>query len=36
MLTRYRWYPPGHGDFYTSFQKSGLLKQFIQQVRPYY
>ena len=22
------WYPPGHGDFYESFQKSGLLKDF--------
>ncbi|XP_033207280.1 UTP--glucose-1-phosphate uridylyltransferase isoform X2 [Belonocnema kinseyi] len=29
------WYPPGHGDFYTSFQKSGLLNQFIQQGRDY-
>ncbi|XP_013784292.1 UTP--glucose-1-phosphate uridylyltransferase-like [Limulus polyphemus] len=25
------WYPPGHGDFYESFHKSGLLQQFIDQ-----
>lgn len=29
------WYPPGHGDFYTSFQNSGLLKQFTSQGREY-
>ncbi|KAL5292378.1 UGP2 family protein [Megaselia abdita] len=29
------WYPPGHGDFYESFQKSGLLKQFISEGREY-
>lgn len=29
------WYPPGHGDFYESFQKSGLLKQFIAEGREY-
>lgn len=29
------WYPPGHGDFYESFQKSGLLKQFIGEGREY-
>jgi UTP--glucose-1-phosphate uridylyltransferase len=29
------WYPPGHGDFYESFQKSGLLKQFINEGREY-
>jgi UTP--glucose-1-phosphate uridylyltransferase len=23
------WYPPGHGDFYTAFHKSGLLHNFI-------
>lgn len=23
------WYPPGHGDFYESFHKSGLLKEFL-------
>ena len=22
------WYPPGHGDFYTSLYDSGLLKEF--------
>lgn len=31
----YRWYPPGHGDFYESFQNSGLLKQFIAEGREY-
>ena len=25
------WYPPGHGDFYESFAKSGLLQCFIEQ-----
>lgn len=29
------WYPPGHGDFYLSFQNSGLLKKFIDQGREY-
>nr|CAD7453544.1 unnamed protein product [Timema tahoe] len=29
------WYPPGHGDFYASFQSSGLLKKFIEQGREY-
>ncbi|XP_012284624.1 UTP--glucose-1-phosphate uridylyltransferase isoform X2 [Orussus abietinus] len=29
------WYPPGHGDFYESFQNSGLLDQFIQEGRQY-
>jgi UTP--glucose-1-phosphate uridylyltransferase len=28
------WYPPGHGDFYQSFHNSGLLEEFIGQVRP--
>lgn len=28
-----RWYPPGHGDFYQSFKNSGLLQEFINQVR---
>ncbi len=28
----YRWYPPGHGDFYTSFNNSGLLDKFITDV----
>lgn len=27
------WYPPGHGDFYESFYNSGLLEEFIKQVR---
>lgn len=31
----FRWYPPGHGDFYESFQNSGLLKQFIKEGRKY-
>ncbi|XP_044730624.1 UTP--glucose-1-phosphate uridylyltransferase-like [Chrysoperla carnea] len=25
------WYPPGHGDFYISFYRSGLLKKFLEQ-----
>jgi UTP--glucose-1-phosphate uridylyltransferase len=29
------WYPPGHGDFYQSFQNSGLLRKFIDQGREY-
>lgn len=29
------WYPPGHGDFYESFHKSGLLQQFIKEDREY-
>lgn len=30
-----RWYPPGHGDFYQSFQNSGLLKKFLDEGREY-
>jgi len=29
------WYPPGHGDFYPSFHKSGLLEYFINEGRKY-
>lgn len=29
------WYPPGHGDFYLSFNNSGLLNQFIEEGREY-
>jgi len=29
------WYPPGHGDFYESFQNSGLLQQFLSEGREY-
>ncbi|UXI14847.1 fructose-6-phosphate aminotransferase [Sarcoptes scabiei] len=29
------WYPPGHGDFYESFYKSGLLKDFLNAGRKY-
>lgn len=29
------WYPPGHGDFYESFYKSGLLNDFISAGRKY-
>lgn len=29
------WFPPGHGDFYESFQNSGLLKKFLNQGREY-
>lgn len=34
-LSLIRWYPPGHGDFYESFQNSGLLKEFLKQGREY-
>ena len=27
------WYPPGHGDFYQAFANSGLLNEFIDQVK---
>ena len=30
------WYPPGHGDFYESFAKSGLLTDFIEQGESHY
>jgi UTP--glucose-1-phosphate uridylyltransferase len=33
ILSRFSWYPPGHGDFYRSFYDSGLLQQFIKQGR---
>ncbi|XP_044735751.1 UTP--glucose-1-phosphate uridylyltransferase isoform X2 [Chrysoperla carnea] len=29
------WYPPGHGDFYSSLERSGLLKKFIAEGREY-
>lgn len=29
------WYPPGHGDFYKSFSKSGYLEKFINEARDY-
>jgi UTP--glucose-1-phosphate uridylyltransferase len=29
------WYPPGHGDFYESFAKSGLLQCFLNQGSEY-
>lgn len=35
MSNDFRWYPPGHGDFYESFQNSGLLRQFIEEGREY-
>ena len=25
------WYPPGHGDIYTSLQRSGLLERFLEE-----
>lgn len=31
----FRWYPPGHGDFYQSFQNSGLLDKFLKDGRQY-
>ena len=32
-LLIYRWYPPGHGDFYQSFQRSGLLNEMLKEGR---
>lgn len=32
FILYYRWYPPGHGDFYDSFKNSGLLQKFINSV----
>ncbi|CAH1132390.1 unnamed protein product [Ceutorhynchus assimilis] len=29
------WYPPGHGDFYESFNNSGLLSKFVKEGRDY-
>ncbi|CAH1101475.1 unnamed protein product [Psylliodes chrysocephalus] len=29
------WFPPGHGDFYSSFQNSGLLERFLKEGRDY-
>lgn len=29
------WYPPGHGDFYVSFYKSGLLTKFLEKGKSY-
>ncbi|XP_045460351.1 UTP--glucose-1-phosphate uridylyltransferase isoform X2 [Harmonia axyridis] len=29
------WYPPGHGDFYQSFENSGLLSKFLKEGRQY-
>ena len=29
----FRWYPPGHGDFYQSFYNSGLLDELVEQGR---
>ncbi len=31
----FRWYPPGHGDFYHSFHNSGLMDDLIAQGRKY-
>ena len=31
----FRWYPPGHGDFYQAFYNSGLLSELIDQGRKY-
>lgn len=32
LILHFRWYPPGHGDFYDSFKNSGLLQKFIDTV----
>ena len=31
----FRWYPPGHGDFYQAFHNSGLLEELVDQGRKY-
>ena len=31
----FRWYPPGHGDFYQAFHNSGLLDELVDQGRKY-
>ena len=31
----FRWYPPGHGDFYHAFYNSGLLEDLVNQGRKY-
>ena len=31
----FRWYPPGHGDIYSSFYNSGLLEEFIKAGKTY-
>ena len=30
LLGCFRWYPPGHGDFYQAFHNSGLLDELIE------
>ena len=30
LVPRFRWYPPGHGDFYQAFHNSGLLDELIE------
>lgn len=30
LIIIYRWYPPGHGDFYQAFSNSGLLDELIE------
>lgn len=35
LLEPDEWYPPGHGDFYESFHRSGLLSEFIKQGKEY-
>ena len=30
-LLSHSWYPPGHGDVYESFKRSGLLEKFIKE-----
>ncbi len=31
MTKKELWYPPGHGDFYASFKRSGLLASFLKE-----
>ena len=35
ILCNFRWYPPGHGDFYQSFYNSGLMKELVDKGRKY-
>lgn len=31
----FRWYPPGHGNFYEAFYKSGLCELFLNEGREF-
>ena len=35
MIFYFSWYPPGHGDFYTSFHQSGKLAELLDEGKEY-